>query len=49
MFIFYINDIPNISSDFKAILFADDTDLIFDKKISTLKILNSTLSNIQLP
>ena len=38
LFLFYIKDLPKISSDFKAILFAVDTNLIFrQQKISTLK------------
>ena len=38
LFLLYINDLPNISSIFKPILFADDTTLIFsDTSISKLE------------
>ena len=38
LFILYINDLPKISNNFKPILFADDTNLIFyDKTILNLK------------
>ena len=38
LFILYINDLPKISNNFKPILFADDTNLIFyDKTILILK------------
>ena len=38
LFILYINDLPKISNNFKPILFADDTNLIFyDKKILNIK------------
>ena len=36
LFLFFINDLPNISSNFKSILFADDTTLAFKGKLSDL-------------
>ena len=30
LFLIYINDLQNISNDFKTILFADDTNIIFN-------------------
>ena len=37
-YLFYVNDLPNISNNFKPILFADDTNLIcYDKTILNLK------------
>ena len=35
LFLFYINDLPNISNKFKSILFADDTVLCFTDKNQT--------------
>ena len=48
LFVFYINDLPNIFNSFKPVLFADDTNLIFsDKLITALKTnIQRTLSKL---
>ena len=44
LFILYINDLPNISDNFKSVLFADDTTLIFSNT-SILELKNNIQFN----
>ena len=48
LFLLYINDLPYASKQFKYILYADDTSLIFtfDKNINPTEVLNLELSKI---
>ena len=43
LFLFYINDLPNVSSIVKTILFADDTSLFYSD--DNIHILNHTINN----
>ena len=48
LFLIYINDLPNISTDLKFSLFADDTNIYFesDDLIKLEKVVNKELKNI---
>ena len=48
LFLIYINDLPNISTDLKFFLFADDTNIYFesDDLIKLEKVVNKELKNI---
>ena len=50
LFLIYINDLPNISSDAKFVLFADDTNIFIEAKNKMLayESANNILANIQL-